>query len=71
MNHHNRGQETGCERTGARANAWERGWRDGAGEGNRTLVTGKVVSSGSEWPYSLGIPIEAQVVSCITCTKNN
>ena len=33
---------------------------NGAGEGNRTLVTTGVVLSGSEWPDSLGVSIEVQ-----------
>src|SRR5262245_37778536 len=43
----------------------------GAGEGNRTLVTAIVVSSGSKWPDSLGNSIESQGVSCTTCTQRN
>ncbi len=41
----------------------------GAGEGNRILVSTIMVSSGLEWPTSLGSSIELLDVSCNTCTQ--
>jgi hypothetical protein len=43
----------------------------GAGEGNRTLVTGIVVLSGAKWPISLAFFIEMQGASCISCTQHH
>src|SRR5262245_60220706 len=39
---------------------------NGAGEGNRTLVTAIVVRHVEEWSISLGNSIESQAVSCTT-----
>src|SRR4051812_28871667 len=52
-----------------RDSAVKKGEVVGAGEGNRTLVSAIVVSSGLEWPTSLGSSIELRGVSCTTCTQ--
>jgi hypothetical protein len=42
----------------------------GAGEGNRTPVTGMVVSGGVKWSFLLGIFAFVQYVYCTNCTGN-